>query len=314
MKTLLELAIGKLGKDFDNLSFPFDNRNPESRDIATTAWLGEEDEDIMICVFKGKEINEPFHRQDFFFINYAYEKGYSALSAQFDNLIDVRQDECYIGQPYSGYAIRAKEDSEITIVGVLIRKETFYREYLSVLSREPDLFRFFIEPQKNNFSEEFIHLSFAKNHAVRSLLELMLIEYADKKLDTQILMKPFLSALLIEIARRYKVSYEKNEKLSLADEIVRYITSHSDTATLDGVAKQFCYHPNYISSLLHKQTGKTFTKILLDERMKKALLLLKNTTLSIEEIAAMLGYSDNSNFYKAFKDYYGSTPREYLLP
>ncbi|MBR5111581.1 MAG: AraC family transcriptional regulator [Clostridia bacterium] len=36
------------------------------------------------------------------------------------------------------------------------------------------------------------------------------------------------------------------------------------------------------------------------------------TTLSIEEIAAMLGYSNHSNFYKAFKEYYGKTPREYM--
>lgn len=39
---------------------------------------------------------------------------------------------------------------------------------------------------------------------------------------------------------------------------------------------------------------------------------MKNTNLSIEEIAAMLGYSNHSNFYKAFKEHYGETPRAYL--
>ena len=43
--------------------------------------------------------------------------------------------------------------------------------------------------------------------------------------------------------------------------------------------------------------------------MERAVLLMKNTTLSIEEISAMLGYSNHSNFYKAFKEYYGVTPR-----
>jgi YesN/AraC family two-component response regulator len=47
--------------------------------------------------------------------------------------------------------------------------------------------------------------------------------------------------------------------------------------------------------------------------MDKAVILLKGTTLSIEEIAAMLGYSNHSNFYKAFKEYYGKTPREYII-
>ena len=30
-----------------------------------------------------------------------------------------------------------------------------------------------------------------------------------------------------------------------------------------------------------------------------------------EEIAAMLGYSNHSNLYKAFKGYFGVSPREY---
>ena len=48
------------------------------------------------------------------------------------------------------------------------------------------------------------------------------------------------------------------------------------------------------------------------QRMERALILLNGTTLSIEEIAAMLGYSNHSNFYKAFKEYYGTTPKDYL--
>ena len=45
--------------------------------------------------------------------------------------------------------------------------------------------------------------------------------------------------------------------------------------------------------------------------MSRAVILMKNTTLSNEEIAAMLGYSDQSNFYKAFREFYGVSPREY---
>lgn len=39
-------------------------------------------------------------------------------------------------------------------------------------------------------------------------------------------------------------------------------------------------------------------------------LLLEHTDLSIEKIAALLGYSNNSNFYKAFREYYGTSPRQ----
>ena len=36
------------------------------------------------------------------------------------------------------------------------------------------------------------------------------------------------------------------------------------------------------------------------------------TNLSVEEIAAMLGYSNSSNFYKAFREYYYQSPREFI--
>ena len=87
---------------------------------------------------------------------------------------------------------------------------------------------------------------------------------------------------------------------------------HSDVVTLQDIAAHFHYHPNYVSALLHRETGRKFTEILLEKRMERAVLLMKNTTLSLEEISSMLGYSNHSNFFKAFKAYYGTTPREYI--
>lgn len=46
--------------------------------------------------------------------------------------------------------------------------------------------------------------------------------------------------------------------------------------------------------------------------MNRATALLKGTNLSVEEIAIMLGYSNPSNFYKAFRSYFHASPREYI--
>lgn len=63
---------------------------------------------------------------------------------------------------------------------------------------------------------------------------------------------------------------------------------------------------------VHRETGRTFSEILLEKRMGRAAPLLKNTAFPIEEIASLLGYGNASNFYKAFKSYYGTTPREHI--
>ena len=82
--------------------------------------------------------------------------------------------------------------------------------------------------------------------------------------------------------------------------------------------KRLCYS-NKVNALIRKIriiVGTVYRSeafIVLEERMSRAVILMKNTTLSNEEIAAMLGYSDQSNFYKAFREFYGVSPREYEI-
>lgn len=205
----INLAINKLGIAFDSLDLTFHQMNTGVPGDVTSYWPGSNNEDILVCVFKGNQIHEPFHRQDFFFINYAYQNSYQALSEKYNNLITINEDECYIGQPYSGYALRADSTSDVVIIGVLIRKDSFFREYLPTVYTDSALFRFFVEPQTNKFSDEYIHLPVTKDHAIRTILELMVVEYDDKREDSQRILKSMLQTLLLEIARRYRIEKMK---------------------------------------------------------------------------------------------------------
>lgn len=183
--------------------------------------------------------------------------------------------------------------------------------FLPVLSADTNLFHFFLDPQTNEYSEEFIHLRFDDSCCIRTLLEMMVIEYADPQEDTQTILQPMVLTLLMMVARQYKRSIPVPKDERLSDKIVRYMGELSDVVTLKDISKHFSYHPNYISTLLHREIGKSFSEILLEQRMERAAFLLKGTNLSVEEIAAMLGYSNSSNFYKAFREYYHCSPRDY---
>ena len=50
---------------------------------------------------------------------------------------------------------------------------------------------------------------------------------------------------------------------------------------------------------------------LLNKKMDKANLLLKEKVESISEIAYILGFSDQSHFSNTFKKYFGKTPAEF---
>ena len=64
---------------------------------------------------------------------------------------------------------------------------------------------------------------------------------------------------------------------------------------------------------LKAQTGKTFSNILTEARIRKACLLLENMDSNISEIAFTLGFKDPSYFVKVFKKQMGMTPGKYKV-
>jgi len=309
----IDKSIEKLGDDFPNLNWNFEECQIGEKKELISRWLGEPQEDIVVCVFKGKEIHEKFHRQDFFFINYAYKGDYGAQSYRFDNHLTIRENECYIGQPFSGYALYGASDKAIIIVGVLIKKEVFYRNFLQTISSDNRLLHFFLDPKINSFSDEFIRIENMHDNSIRALIELMVVEYANKQADTQAILKTMTMALIMLLSRQFRLSREEPVTKDIIGQMLDYINEHIDHVTLSVLSSEFGYHPAYISSQLSQKTGKTFSQILLSQRMERAVFLMKNTDLSIEEIVPMLGYTDKSNFHKAFLNYYGKTPRQFIL-
>ena len=302
-------ALTKLGEDFPLLNWDFRPDPSSDRTELISQWLGPPSEEIMVCVFQGCHIDERFHRQDFFFVNFAYRGNYEALSASSQNRIFMKEGDCYLGQPYSGYALKKDGEEEVIIVGILIKKEPFLREYLHVLGADTALLHFFLEPSVNQYADGIIRFTPAANSPIWTLLDLMIAAYADPTDQTQNLLKSLFLSLSIYMANELQSQHLAPEKETVADRITAYMELHSDKATLKSTAAHFGYHPVYVSRLLSKKTGQNFSQTLLEFRMEKAAILLKSTNLSIEKIAAMLGYSNSSNFYKAFKAYYGTSPK-----
>ena len=68
---------------------------------------------------------------------------------------------------------------------------------------------------------------------------------------------------------------------------------------------------SYCSRLFSQETGMTFSKYLIQYRLKKAKTLLENKDMKISFIAFEVGYNDVSHFIQSFKKSYGLTPEEY---
>lgn len=81
--------------------------------------------------------------------------------------------------------------------------------------------------------------------------------------------------------------------------------------SLKSLASQLGFSPSYLSVLIKKELGLPFQDYLIQERMKKAKLLLLTTDLKIYEIADQVGFEDMNYFSQRFKQVVGLTPRQF---
>jgi AraC-like DNA-binding protein len=86
----------------------------------------------------------------------------------------------------------------------------------------------------------------------------------------------------------------------------------SGTVTKENVAKKLCMSARTLQIKL-AQSSTTFQDIVNETRCAVACGYLENSTLSITEVAFLLGFSDTSNFSRAFRRWMGRSPRAYLL-
>ncbi len=87
--------------------------------------------------------------------------------------------------------------------------------------------------------------------------------------------------------------------------------NYQQNLTLDIVARHINLNPAYFSSLFKKEMQISFSNYILQRRIEQAKRLLKNSNLSLVDIAINLGFETQSYFSNTFKKSTGMTPKEY---
>lgn len=81
--------------------------------------------------------------------------------------------------------------------------------------------------------------------------------------------------------------------------------------TMDGMATELRYSKNYLSTKIHKETGKTIRQIITEEKLKQAAIWLAGSTRPIQDICHDLCFDSPSYFSSRFRRIYGMTPKQY---
>lgn len=97
----------------------------------------------------------------------------------------------------------------------------------------------------------------------------------------------------------------------LTGAVLGYIEEHYRNRSLSELAELLKYDVYWLSREIKKYTGKTYKELLQEKRMNQARYLLAHTKLSVNQIIALVGYENNSYFYRKFREKYGEMPKDY---
>jgi len=131
-------------------------------------------------------------------------------------------------------------------------------------------------------------------------------------LDEPIVMANELTAQLCE-QQCNTILQSLTQQVGLVDQVRKLIINNPGRIPIpEDIASQL--HMSYRTLRRHlREEGTSFKEIHNDVRMGMAAEYLRQTELTTQEITVLLGYSEASNFHRAFKAWHGKTPGEYRL-
>lgn len=123
---------------------------------------------------------------------------------------------------------------------------------------------------------------------------------------------PILLTFLNRLAKRQSRSYELEDRSSrMIGSVLRYINDHyRDNITLEMLATHFFVSKFHLSREFRRLVGTSVYRYIIQKRLviAKQMMLAGHSPTSLYD---KCGFSDYSNFYRAFKAEYGIPPKEF---
>ncbi|MFK7692252.1 helix-turn-helix domain-containing protein [Paenibacillus sp. HJGM_3] len=98
----------------------------------------------------------------------------------------------------------------------------------------------------------------------------------------------------------------------ITEKMLKLVHERFDTdLTLEKCAEQLNFHPDYLRRVFRRGVGVNFSDYIAEYRLSISKELLKNTDMTITEIAQKMNYQNSQNFIRYFKKTVGITPGQF---
>ena len=177
--------------------------------------------------------------------------------------------------------------------------------------------------QKMPFNHSFIHFIALSPFDSLNSIELIpakefvhLFQRRKSEVKTALSLYALIFELLLRIPEEHFGRRQiRDERIFHACRLISLYCSQN--LQLDELAKKLNMSVSNLCHLFKQETGVSPIRYAMERRLEKALILLGDSRLSMEEIAEKTGFADRYHFSKAFKSRYAATPvqmRKALVP
>jgi len=201
----------------------------------------------------------------------------------------------YLIQPYEQHTfmVDGTEQAAISYIGFRYNRDNHkwrsdhpYHDVCSYLPQAPQLAQLMQKIAQMTNKKDLEQLAFQASSAL-----LPLVEWLDEH-DAVHQTPPSSSALLCR-------------------KVIGYLQENFDrNVSVKEIAGSLYVSPHHLGNVFQRQMKQTIKQYQMRIKMEEAISLLRETDLTISEIAFRLGWGTQQYFSKSFKDYYGFTPIE----
>lgn len=131
-----------------------------------------------------------------------------------------------------------------------------------------------------------------------------------EKSTIQMFLALVLKACVMEDPHRVRIDHKRDNRL-LLDDVFAYIHTHlTEEISLEQLEQEFYVSRHHLIREFKKRTGQTVHRYIVKARLDLCRKYIEQG-YSITEVYRMGGFGGYNHFFRAFKQAYGMTPREY---
>ena len=255
----------------------------------------------------------PVHVHEFIELTYVFKGKCNTVIN--NKIIPLTEGTLVMIDKNTPHTVEATSKDDI-VLSITLKKDYLSPSFLSRLSSSSIISIFLVDLlMESRESNRYLLFNSGKKEKIIEVVNNIVWEYFHKRIYSDEIINSYLVILFSELIREDEISQRhthipNSNNYTLID-FLQYIEENYQDCTLTSMAKHFNFHPNYLSNLLKKGTGKSFKDLLQLQKISKAGLMLVNSNLPIPEIADEVGYSSVTFFYKKFKQIFDMTPSDY---